>query len=303
MCLLIVTDNDFIDFRQQYQHNSPVIQQHHLQPHQPLQTEPGIHLSPRQPCAGSPAESEGGGAWGHLRVHTEGRAGCDVEREDGMDWVEGGKENRDWGVAERARGNGRESNEQKRDGIVAKEDKDEVTQGSKSGKVQDKLYGKWSGVKREDNGMPEVCSEEDRKPGGGDEVHSEGLNVSGDALGILQSFIQEVGLNPDEEAIHTLSAQLGLPKYIIRSFFNSQDQGQSEDYSQSPMHNYDNHQGFEDLPIADVTTQGLEMHQKPEEQKDEGKQTGRSETSEGYVLKELDVATQTIPLVKEEQES
>lgn len=302
MCLVIFTNKDFIDFFQQYQHNSPVIQQHHLQPHQPLQTEPGIHLSPRQPCAASPAESEGGGAWGHLRVHTEGRGCCEVETENGMEWVEGGKENRDWGVAERARGNRGESIEQKRDRNVAEEDKDEDMQGSERGKVQDKLC-KWSGVKREDNGMPEVCSEEDRKAGGGDEVHSEGLNVSGDALGILQSFIQEVGLNPDEEAIHTLSAQLGLPKYIICSFFNSQDQGQNEEYSQSPVHNYDNHQGFTELPIADVTAQELEMHQKPHERKEEEKETGRSETSEGYVLKELDVATQTIPLVKEEQES
>ncbi|XP_037831582.1 DNA-binding protein SATB1a [Kryptolebias marmoratus] len=286
-----------------YQRNSPVIQQHHLQPHQPLQPEPGIHMSPRQPCAASPAESEGGSAWGHSRVHLEGRGSCDAERGDGMEWVEGGKEIRDWGVTGQVRGNSRESNEQKRDGSVAKEGKDEVTQGSKSGKVKDKLHVKWSSVKSEDNRMPAVCSEHGKKAGGGDEVHSEGLNVSGDALGILQSFIQEVGLNPDEEAIHTLSAQLGLPKYIIRSFFNSQDQGQSEDYSQSPMHSYDNHQGFADLSIADLTTQELEMHQKTEEQNEEEKEIGRNETSESYVLKELDAATQTIPLVKEEQES
>uniref|UniRef100_A0A8C6U946 SATB homeobox 1 n=1 Tax=Neogobius melanostomus TaxID=47308 RepID=A0A8C6U946_9GOBI len=47
------------------------------------------------------------------------------------------------------------------------------------------------------------------------------LKVSTEALGILQSFIQEVGLPPDEEAIYTLSAQLGLPQHIICSFFNS----------------------------------------------------------------------------------
>lgn len=220
-----------------------------------------------------------------------------------MEWVEGGKESSDWGVAGQVRGGGKESNEQKTDGNIAKEDKDDVTQGSESGKGQEKLYMKWSSVKSEDNGMPEVCSEEDRKAGGAHEVPSDGLNVSGDALGILHSFIQEVGLNPDEEAIHTLSAQLGLPKYIICSFFNSQNQGQSDDYSQSPVHTYDNHQGFADLSVANVTAQELEVHQKTEEHEEEEKQTDRRETSLGYVLKELDVATQTIPPVKEEQET
>lgn len=43
-----------------------------------------------------------------------------------------------------------------------------------------------------------------------------------EALGILQSFIQDVGLYPDEEAIQTLSAQLDLPKYTIIKFFQNQ---------------------------------------------------------------------------------
>uniref|UniRef100_I3JA23 SATB homeobox 1a n=1 Tax=Oreochromis niloticus TaxID=8128 RepID=I3JA23_ORENI len=115
-----------------YQRSSLMPQQHHLQPHQPLQPEAGPHLSPTQPCAASPAESD----------------------------VESYKE-----------------------------------------------------------------------------VQCQGLNVSRDALGILQSFIKDVGLNPDEEAVHTLSAQLGLPKHTIRNFFNSQDQGQSQDYS--PKHSSD----------------------------------------------------------------
>ncbi|KAK2845031.1 hypothetical protein Q5P01_011690 [Channa striata] len=46
--------------------------------------------------------------------------------------------------------------------------------------------------------------------------------ISLEALGILQSFIQDVGLYPDEEAIHTLSAQLDLPKLTIIKFFQSQ---------------------------------------------------------------------------------
>uniref|UniRef100_A0AAZ1XFK0 SATB homeobox 1a n=1 Tax=Oreochromis aureus TaxID=47969 RepID=A0AAZ1XFK0_OREAU len=167
--------------------------QHHLQPHQPLQPEAGPHLSPTQPCAASPAES--------------------------------------------------------------------------------------------------------------DEVQCQGLNVSRDALGILQSFIKDVGLNPDEEAVHTLSAQLGLPKHIIRNFFNSQDQGQSQDYS--PKHSSDHKHCCTDPNIlqANVTAQELEEGGKTETEQKEENLTGRNETSEITVLKESDVGTQTIPPMKEEQES
>ncbi|XP_033838291.1 DNA-binding protein SATB2-like [Periophthalmus magnuspinnatus] len=46
--------------------------------------------------------------------------------------------------------------------------------------------------------------------------------ISMEALGILQSFIGDVGLYPDQEAIHTLSAQLDLPKPTIVKFFQNQ---------------------------------------------------------------------------------
>ncbi|XP_029567275.1 DNA-binding protein SATB2 isoform X6 [Salmo trutta] len=46
--------------------------------------------------------------------------------------------------------------------------------------------------------------------------------ISLEALGILQSFIQDVGLYPDQESIHTLSAQLDLPKHTIIKFFQNQ---------------------------------------------------------------------------------
>ncbi|CAL8287904.1 unnamed protein product [Merluccius merluccius] len=49
-----------------------------------------------------------------------------------------------------------------------------------------------------------------------------GGKISLEALGILQSFIQDVGLYPDEEAVHTLSAQLDLPKLTIIKFFQNQ---------------------------------------------------------------------------------
>uniref|UniRef100_A0AAV2LDG3 One cut domain family member n=1 Tax=Knipowitschia caucasica TaxID=637954 RepID=A0AAV2LDG3_KNICA len=46
--------------------------------------------------------------------------------------------------------------------------------------------------------------------------------ISVEALGILQSFIGDVGLYPDQEAIHTLSAQLDLPKHTVVKFFQNQ---------------------------------------------------------------------------------
>ncbi|XP_056597037.1 DNA-binding protein SATB1a [Triplophysa dalaica] len=41
-----------------------------------------------------------------------------------------------------------------------------------------------------------------------------------EAHATLQSFIQEVGLHPDQEAIHTLSAQLGVAKEAVLCFFH-----------------------------------------------------------------------------------
>ncbi|XP_008294967.1 DNA-binding protein SATB1a [Stegastes partitus] len=294
-----------------YQRNSPMPQQHHLQPHQPLQPEAGPHLSPRQPCTASPAEADAGATWGHLRVRLQGRSSSS-DRGDSKDWVEGGRGDRgslggDWGCTGRLRDNSTESGEQVRDGNVAKEGMDDITGDNKKGKVKEKLSVKWPSVKNEDHGGVGVCSGADHN-GGRDEVRGEGLNVSSEALGILQSFIQDVGLNPDEEAVHTLSAQLGLPKHTIRSFFNSQYRGQIQDRSWSPKHSQDNQHGCTDPnpSQADATTQELEEEgdEKTEtEQKEEEKQTGRNETSEVTVLKELDVGTQTLPPMKEEQES
>ncbi|XP_056287492.1 DNA-binding protein SATB2 isoform X2 [Pseudoliparis swirei] len=67
-------------------------------------------------------------------------------------------------------------------------------------------------------------------PGAGERTAGCGSNkkprsrtkISLEALGILQSFIQDVGLYPDQEAIHTLSAQLDLPKHTIIKFFQNQ---------------------------------------------------------------------------------
>uniref|UniRef100_H2TJF5 SATB homeobox 1b n=1 Tax=Takifugu rubripes TaxID=31033 RepID=H2TJF5_TAKRU len=64
--------------------------------------------------------------------------------------------------------------------------------------------------------------EEEGGRGGGIKSRTGGGKISLEALGILQSFIQDVGLYPDEEAIHTLSAQLDLPKLTIIKFFQNQ---------------------------------------------------------------------------------
>ncbi|XP_076735497.1 DNA-binding protein SATB1a isoform X2 [Maylandia zebra] len=291
-----------------YQRSSLMPQQHHLQPHQPLQPETGPHLSPTQPCAASPAESDAGGAWQHLRVHLQGRGSSNGERGDSKEWVEGGRENRDslggdWGCAGTVRDRGAENSEQVWDGNIGKEDIDDITGDGKKGKVKEKLSVKWPNMKNEEQCRAGVCSETDNEVESYKEVQCQGLNVSRDALGILQSFIKDVGLNPDEEAVHTLSAQLGLPKHIIRNFFNSQDQGQSQDYS--PKHSRDHKHYCTDPNIlqANVTAQELEEGGKTETEQKEENLTGRNETSEMTVLKESDVGTQTIPPMKEEQES
>ncbi|XP_062841492.1 SATB homeobox 1b isoform X2 [Trichomycterus rosablanca] len=49
-----------------------------------------------------------------------------------------------------------------------------------------------------------------------------GARISMEALGILQSFLQDVGPYPDDEAVHTLSAQLDLPRHTIIKFFQNQ---------------------------------------------------------------------------------
>ncbi|XP_010891282.2 DNA-binding protein SATB1a isoform X1 [Esox lucius] len=82
----------------------------------------------------------------------------------------------------------------------------------------------------------------------GDSRHEDegirGFRVSREALGILQSFIQDVGLNPDEEAVHTLSAQLGLPKHAILNFFRSYTHNHRQDYSES---HHNQHPGLNHL--------------------------------------------------------
>ncbi|XP_030640398.1 SATB homeobox 1b [Chanos chanos] len=91
----------------------------------------------------------------------------------------------------------------------------------------------------------------------------QGGRISLEALGILQSFIQDVGPYPDEEAIHTLSAQLDLPKQTIIKFFQNQ-------------RFYVNHSGKLKADSAGFPDDEL-----------------TADFKEGELLKELDESTQT----------
>lgn len=149
--------------------------------------------------------------------------------------------------------------------------------------------------------------EDEGSRGGSIKSRTCGGKISLEALGILQSFIQDVGLNPDEEAVHTLSAQLGLPKHVIRRFFNSQDHEQHQQDNQSPKPSREKQHSCTEpsLSQADRTVEEQEEEgdgSSDTEVEDEEKQTG-SEGSEMTVLKESDVGTQTVPPLKEEQES
>ncbi|XP_036414320.1 DNA-binding protein SATB1 isoform X3 [Colossoma macropomum] len=70
--------------------------------------------------------------------------------------------------------------------------------------------------------QPSTASPAEAEDEGQVKGRQQGSRISLEALGILQSFIQDVGLYPDEEAIHTLSAQLDLPKHTIIKFFQNQ---------------------------------------------------------------------------------
>ncbi|MEQ2172857.1 hypothetical protein GOODEAATRI_025616, partial [Goodea atripinnis] len=293
-----------------HQRNSMMSQQHHLQPHHPLQPEPGLDLSPPQPCTASPAESEAGGAWGHFRANLQSRPCWDDERGDSPEWVDGEKENAnnlfvEWGITGRAGFIGRESDVQKRDGNIELKGQDDISQNSQCENVKNNVFVNRSTVKIENNSRVGVCSETDNQTIAKQDLQGDRLKLSNDALGILQSFIRDVGLYPDEEAIHTLSAQLGLPKDTIQGFFSSQDLEQSQDNSQSPMHRHDNQQvcSNPDLYEPDLTTQEPEVTVKAEQKETRVEKIVRDTTSEVPISMESDVATQTLPPMKEEQDS
>lgn len=292
--LLYSTD---LFFLLEYQRNALLSQPHHLQPHQPLHPEAGPHLSPRQPCTASPAELETGSNWGLLRVGVQGQSNSE-------DLVEGGEEDNgsfavDWNHSTQA------------------ECDDPVTEGDEGGeniketKIKEKIQMEWPFSNDDDNYGFGICAEA-RHEG---EVQHVGLRVSHEALGILQSFIQDVGLNPDEEAVHTLSAQLDLPKHIIRGFFNSQDlisgrrHEQGQCCSQIVTHRQESPHGCADRTTT--TVERTERHREEEEEvkteteemNEEKRLIVRNGTMNMITFKGLDISTQTLPTMKEEDET
>ncbi|XP_013998453.1 DNA-binding protein SATB1 isoform X1 [Salmo salar] len=185
---------------------------------------------------------------------------------------------------------------------------------SRAGCSSDKegCAGGWSGA-RQSNGEGN---------GGRNGEGCEGFRVSREAQGILQSFIQDVGLNPDEEAVHTLSAQLGLPKHTILSFFHTQHhsythQNHRRDYSEI-HHNQLPSQNHKDQDLLFCIAAGPTQPDRTTGEKEEGGAVDpagqidgeEEEDMEGEEEveweggKELDVSTQTNAVVtlKEEEQ-
>ncbi|KAK7882680.1 hypothetical protein WMY93_028854 [Mugilogobius chulae] len=131
------------------------------------------------------------------------------------------------------------------------------------------------------------------------------LKVSSEALGILHSFIQDVGLPPDEEAVCTLSAQLGLPQQIICSFFNSQKTGTTEQgpgLSPEGLQCADTESGLTNAENTEAQDFGLSRPEKTEEEESEVSHLEGGSWGRGFSsVTEMDVGTQTVFVLKQEQ--
>lgn len=237
----------------------------------------------------------------------QGRASSSHDTGDRKDWDERGRAERgsvggDWGCAGRLSDRFTDSKEA-RDGCVDDDEVDEPAGASKEGKF--KLTMKWSGARAEDQRGSGVCSEANSEVQCGDEAHGESLAVSHEALGILQSFIQDVGLDPDEEAVHTLSAQLGLPIHAIRTFFNSQEHEQHQHTGDAPKESPAPQQAGAEPSSSrkDAAAAESEAVESEGEQEAEDEKQAGSEASGIIILSEWEVGTQTTAPVKEEQES
>lgn len=238
----------------------------------------------------------------------QGRGSSSHDNGDRKDWDDRGRAERsglggDWGCSGRLTDRcaaGKEA----RDGRMDNDEVNEHAGASKEGKF--KLAMNWSGVRDEDQHRSEGGLEANNEVQCEDEAQAEGLSVSHEALGILQSFIQDVGLDPDEEAVHTLSAQLGLPIHTIRTFFNSQDHEQYQHTSDILKQSPDTQRASAEPEPSRKDTARSEGEESDGEnktkEKEDEKQAG-NEASKIIILKESDVGTQTIAPVKEEQES
>ncbi len=129
--------------------------------------------------------------------------------------------------------------------------------------------------------------EDEVSRGGGIKSRTGGGKISLEALGILQSFIQDVGLYPDEEAIHTLSAQLDLPKLTIIKFFQNQRFyiNHPARAPKEPNNNNNNNNNNGTAATANTNTSSSSSSAFEEELTDF--------RESGELLKELDESTQT----------
>ncbi|CAI5661804.1 SATB homeobox 1b isoform X4 [Oreochromis niloticus] len=130
-------------------------------------------------------------------------------------------------------------------------------------------------------------TEDEGSRGGSIKSRTGGGKISLEALGILQSFIQDVGLYPDEEAIHTLSAQLDLPKLTIIKFFQNQ-RFYVNHPAKAPKEPINNSNTTTTAAITNNTTSSSSSSSSPafEEELTDFRESGE-------LLKELDESTQT----------
>ncbi|XP_023122314.2 DNA-binding protein SATB1 isoform X1 [Amphiprion ocellaris] len=130
-------------------------------------------------------------------------------------------------------------------------------------------------------------TEDEGSRGGSVKSRTGGGKISLEALGILQSFIQDVGLYPDEEAIHTLSAQLDLPKLTIIKFFQNQ-RFYVNHPAKAPKEPSNNNNNNSTAATTNTNTSSSSSSSSPafEEELTDFRESGE-------LLKELDESTQT----------
>lgn len=89
-----------------------------------------------------------------------------------------------------------------------------------------------------------------------------------EAHATLQSFIQEVGLHPDQEAIHTLSAQLGVAKEAVLCFFHGhnwpieKDNGQRTEGNENDIREEDYMEAGDDGDCRETKTNNRRTEEK-----------------------------------------
>lgn len=117
-----------------------------------------------------------------------------------------------------------------------------------------------------------------------------------EAHAILQSFIQEVGLHPDQEAIHTLSAQLGVAKETVLCFFHGHNWPSDKDDDQRGEINEND---IREDYYMEAEDDGHCRETKTEDQRTEDKENSGMEDV-GVVEQNASTQTRFIITIKEE---